>query len=512
MLKFNHHEQCCALLMRGDARALLASTQILLSTETGRKRKKNMASVNGGGDLQLRVVSRRLVKASDSSIKPHVLSLSNLDLLAQSVQSCMFCIYPKPSTGAAGGTGLDAVVAAFESGLPSFLNHFFPFAGRIATDPGSGLPELRCGNQGAELVVGEAGVVLASLDYGAVGAALRRFRLPYGEDLALSVQVVSFACGGFTVAWCTHHVLVDGKSLSFLVSAWSELARSGGTLAAGSQPNHDRSVFRPRAPPSYAAALDEMFTPLDGKHQINVLTANQSFVERLYCIDASDMERLRSAASRDGDPRATRVQAVSAYLWKALAGVVAGTAEARCRMGWWVDGRRRIADPERRAAMRNYLGNFVTYAIGESRVAEVLRMPLPDVAATVREAIMAPAPYEERFQEVVDWVEEHKTRAYVVTAILGLGNPILSVTALSSFGTDTDFGFGHAAMAVPAASAAARLCSGYIKVFSRPGDEGTWFVSALVWPQLAAALEADEPRVLRPVTAEFLGLSPASQA
>jgi hypothetical protein len=306
-------------------------------------------------------------------------------------------------------------------------------------------------------------------------------------------------------------VLVDGKSLSFLVSAWSELARSGGTLAAGSQPNHDRSVFQPRAPLRYAAAMDETFMPLDGKHQINVLTANQSFVERLYCIDASDIERLRRAASRDGGPRATRVQAVSAYLWKALAGVVAGTPEARCRMGWRVDGRRRIADPERSAAMRNYVGNFITYAVGEASVAEILRMPLPDVAATVREAIAAPAPYEEWFQEVVDWVEEHKTRAYVETAILGLGSPILSVTTLSSFPTDTDFGFGRAAMAVPTATAAARLCSGYVQVFSRPGDEGTWFVNALVWPQLAAALEADEPRVLRPVTAEFLGLSPASQ-
>ncbi|RCV24047.1 hypothetical protein SETIT_5G053800v2 [Setaria italica] len=468
-----------------------------------------MASVNGGGDLQLRVVSRRLVKASDSSIKPHVLSLSNLDLLNQSIQASTFCIYPKPSTGAGGG--FDAVVAAFESGLSSFLNHFFPFAGRIATDPGSGLPELRCGNQGAELVVGEAGVALATLDYGAVGAAVRRFQLPYAEDVPLSVQVVSFACGGFTVAWCTHHVLLDGKSLSFLVNAWSELARSGETLAAGSRPNHDRSVFRPREPPSYSATLDEAFTPLDTKHQINVLTANQSFVERLYYIDASDIERLRRAASRnDGYQRATRVQAVSAYLWKALAGVVAGTAEARCRMGWRVDGRRRIADPERRAAMRNYVGNFITYAVGEASVAEVLRMPLPDVAAMVREAIAAPAPYEERLQELVDWVEEHKTRAYVETAILGVGSPILSVTTLSSFRTDTDFGFGHAAMAVPTATAAARLCSGYVQVFSRPGDEGTWFVNALVWPELAAALEADEPRVLRPVTAEYLGLSLAS--
>ncbi|KAB8080867.1 hypothetical protein EE612_001598, partial [Oryza sativa] len=88
-------------------------------------------------------------------------------------------------------------------------------------------------------------------------------------------QVVSFACGGFTVAWGTNHVVVDGSALSMLVSAWSELARSG-TLAAGARPNHDRSVFRPRSPPSYGASLDEAFTPLDGARQVNVLTSDES--------------------------------------------------------------------------------------------------------------------------------------------------------------------------------------------------------------------------------------------
>nr|CAB3476789.1 unnamed protein product [Digitaria exilis] len=469
-----------------------------------------MASVNGGRDVQVRVVSRRLVKASDTSIDPHVLHLSNLDLLMQNIRASTFCIYPKPSTGVV-GFDFDAVVHAFDSGLPSFLNHFFPFAGRIATNPSSGIPEVHCHNQGAELVVGHAaGVALASLDYGTLGAAVRCVHLPYGDDVALSVHVVSFACGGFTVAWCTHHVLLDGKSLSSLVSAWSQLARSG-TLAAGSLPCHDRAaVFRPRSPPTYSASLDDAFTPLDGKFQVNALTANHSFVERLYCIDASGLERLRAAASRDRG--ATRVQALSAYLWKALAGVV-GEADTHCRMGWRVDGRSRIVsgDPERRAVVRSYVGNLTTYVVGEESVQEVMRMPLADVAAMVREAIDAPA-YEERFQEVVDWVEEHKNQRYVEKAILGLWSPILSVTALASFRNDTDFGFGHAAMAVPTATATARLCSGYVQVFSRPGDDGTWFVNALVWPQLAAALEADEPRVLRAVTAaECLGLSSASQ-
>ncbi|PUZ57386.1 hypothetical protein GQ55_5G426200 [Panicum hallii var. hallii] len=458
------------------------------------------SSVHGSNkDLHVvQVVSRRLVVASDASIEPHVLSVSNLDLLPQTMQVAMFCIYPKPPAA-----DFAVVVAAFEAGLPSLLNHFFPLAGRIATSPSSGLPEVRCCNQGAELFVGAAGVALAALDYADMSASLGRIQLPYPADVALSVQVVSFACGGFTVAWSTNHLLVDGCALSSLVSAWSELALSG-ALSRGTRPNHHRAVFRPRAAPSYGAALDEAFTPVRADRQVNVLTWEQSAVGRLYYIEASDVERLREAASRNGR-RATRVQAVSAYLWKTLASVV-GTADPHCRMGWWVDGRQRFTSPELRAAMRNYVGNVTTFVVREERVEEVVRAPLSDVAAMVREAIAAPA-YNEHFQELVDWVEEHKAERYVETAGIGLGSPTMTVSSFASFRTDTDFGFGPAAMAIPTGASATRLCSGFMEIAARPGGDGSLIATAFLWPRLAAALESDKPRVFRPVTAEYLGLS-----
>ncbi|KAJ1283188.1 hypothetical protein BS78_03G108700 [Paspalum vaginatum] len=414
-----------------------------------------MAGTQACKDLHVRVVSRRLLKASDTSIEPHVL--------------------------AAPATGVDAVVATFEASLPSLLNAFFPLAGRIATNQSSGLPEVHCNNQGAELVVGEAGVALASLDYAEMSASLRRIQLPYGEDMALSVQVVSFSCGGFTVAWSTNHLLVDGSALSSLVSAWSELALSG-KLSTGSWPSHERSVFRARPTPPYSAALDEAFTPADTRRQVNVLTFQRSAVERLYYIDGSTIARLREEASPNAR-RATRVQAVSAYLWKALAGVV-GTADARCRMGWWVDGRPRLTAPELRAAMRNYVGNVTTFVLREERVGDVARTPLSGVAAM-----------------------EHKTERYVETSNIGLGSPTMTVTSFASFRVDTDFGFGPAAMALPISTSAARLCAGFMQISARPGEDGSWIASAFLWPQLAAALESDQPRVFRPVTAEYLGLS-----
>ncbi|XP_040379116.1 omega-hydroxypalmitate O-feruloyl transferase-like [Oryza brachyantha] len=114
---------------------------------------------------------------------------------------------------------------------------------------------------------------------------------PYAGDVALSLQVVSFPCGGFTVAWGTNHVVVDGSGLSLLVSAWSELARSGSGIVVSSPPEPGRTTTAPCSarPPSYRVSLDKAFTPSIGERQVNVLTIDGSFVIRLYYIEASEI-------------------------------------------------------------------------------------------------------------------------------------------------------------------------------------------------------------------------------
>ncbi|GJN23634.1 hypothetical protein PR202_gb11298 [Eleusine coracana subsp. coracana] len=473
-----------------------------------------MAGVNGCdcGETHVRVVSRRLVKASDAPVEPRVLAVSNLDLLYSNFPLSCVCFYPRPPPHS-GGADFAAVVASFESTLPPFLNHFFPFAGRIATNQSSGLPEIHCTNQGAELVVAHADAPLSSLDFSTVGASVRTVQLPYDESsVALSVQLVSFACGGFSVAWRTSHLLVDGCALYALVGAWSEFARRG-TVAV--PVSHDRAVLRPRSPPRYAPGFGDAYTPDTGDRLVNVLT-NQSFVERLYRIDARDVERLRAEASCCSSYRATRMEAVSAYLWKALAGLVlgAGGDERCCRMGWWVNGRRFFtSSPEQRAAMTTsacYIGNVTSFAASEARAEEIRGAGLPDVAARVREAVAEKAANKEHFQELVDWLEDHKSKRFLEAPTVGLGSPTVTVTWCATFRPDTDFGFGHAALAMPV-TATGRICSAYFTVAARPGGEDL-FASAFVWPRLAAALESDGRRLFKPVTAEDLGFVTASKA
>ncbi|VAI11270.1 unnamed protein product [Triticum turgidum subsp. durum] len=455
---------------------------------------------------RVRVVRRSTVKASVT--RPDaVLPVSNLDLLYYPMPLSMVCAYRRPSSGG----GFVDVVAAFEAKLSSLLDHFFPLAGRIVANPRSGLPEVHCDNQGAELVVGEVGLALGSLDFGDLDASLARVGVPvqYDADIALSVQLVSFSCGGFVVVW---------GELCMIVDAWSELARSGTVVAAA--PNYDRSVFRPRAAPSYGPSVGELFMPLVSERLVNALTAGGSLVGRTYYVEERDLAMLRAQASGDGERGASRVEAVSAYLWKVFATTV-GSSDESCRMGWWVNGRRRLTTtPEE--AMRNYVGNVTTFAVAEATVEVIQRRPLPEIASMVRGSIRSTAT-DEHFQELVDWVEEHKRKGngngkaavkFVETATAGLGSPAMGVTSFASFSVDTDFGFGHAAVAMPTWVDCGRLCSGFVKIMARPGSDGggggSWILGMSVWPKLAAALDSDEQRIFKPLTAEYLGLMAAA--
>ena len=130
------------------------------------------------GSLPVRVLSHRLVKASDPSIEPHVAAVSSLELYPNSVQASIVCLYPKPKLPKLAAEDFVAVVVVFDGSLPSLLNHFYPLAGRIVTNPTPGIPKLHCNNQGAELIVGEVGLVLGNLVYRQNSVTIHCMRTP----------------------------------------------------------------------------------------------------------------------------------------------------------------------------------------------------------------------------------------------------------------------------------------------------------------------------------------------
>ncbi|KAG2609442.1 hypothetical protein PVAP13_4KG039500 [Panicum virgatum] len=460
--------------------------------------------------VDVAVLSRTLVRASDPPRGfPAVLPVSNLDLILGSFHIYLVSVYPAPAAG------FPAVAAAARAALPAFLSRFFPFAGRVVADASTGVPAIACDNAGAELVVAEAAARLADVDFTDAGRSLARLAVPFQRGLALSLQLVRFACGGFALSWGTDHLLADGHGITALPNAWAELLRTGGLSW---EPHHERaSLFRPRSPPRFSPSLDAEFTRYAPARLPNALLA-AALVRRNYVVAAADVARLRAAASTPAR-RATRLEALSAHVWKLLAAAARGSDERCCRMAWLVDGRPRL-DPSRFDAgtVRRYLGNVITYASREAAVDAVSSSPLPEVAAMAGAAI-AGVFRSERFEELVDWMEARKGvfregGKWTEAVGVGTGSPALVVSAFVAFRVEGDFGFGRPRLVMPWVRPG-RLGSAAMTVARSPREDGSWVITARLWPRLADAVDADPEAVLKPATAAALGfaaLEPADVA
>ncbi|CAL5044547.1 unnamed protein product [Urochloa decumbens] len=412
--------------------------------------------------LDVVVASRTLVPASHPPPGfPAVLQVSNLDLIFGSFHVYFIAVYPAPTTG------FPAVAAAVRAALPAFLSTFFPFAGRVVTDASTGVPEIACTNAGAELVLADAfAAALAELPFADAARSLGAIPVPFAHDLALSLQLVRFACGGFALSWGCNHLLVDGHGATAMCNAWAELLRTGGISW---EPHHERaSLFRPRSPPRFdALLLDAEFTRYEpGELPNALLTA--TLVRRNYVVSAADVARLRAAASTP-TRRATRIEALD--------------------------------------TLSRYLGNVVTYASREAEVEAVSSATLAEVAAMAGAAI-AEVFRSERFE---DWMEARKGvfreeggGKWTETVGTGTGSPALLLSAFVSFRVEGDFGFGRPRLMVPWLRPG-RNGSAAMVVTRSPGEDGAWVVTARLWPRLADAVEADPEAVLKPATAARLG-------
>ena len=275
------------------------------------------------------------------------------------------------------------------------------------------------------------------------------------------------------------------------LNSFAELARTS-KLSPALIPNHDRSIFRrQRTPPSFDPSVEEAFGAYTTEKLIQAMRSKASvdvFMKRLYYVNGSRLEKLRADASEGGTVR-TKVQAFTAYLWK-MAAQSLGSDQKFSRLFVTVDGRRRIRSVSEHSTLSNYCGNAVSVTATEAMNQDVTEWSLSKVSETVAEAI-AKVAKEEHFLDLVDFVACNQPAKVFKRFGAEPDKPTIAITAANNFPTmSVDFGFGPPVMGTYyMALNTGRI--GSVNMISSGKGDGSWLVSAIVWPSLAAVLNFD---------------------
>ncbi|RVX02066.1 Spermidine hydroxycinnamoyl transferase [Vitis vinifera] len=388
------------------------------------------------GKFEVNFTSKTVIKAIGPLPEPHIITLSNLDLLSGRFPVTYFYFYHRPVLD-----DFSSIIEALKCSLAKILNHYYPFSGRIAENPNTNEPEIICDNSGALVVEAHANIPLKDLDFHNLNLSLQGKLVSINPEFPFQVQVTNYTCGGISITFTFDHALGDASAFGKFLFSWSEIALRRPLSCI---PDHRRNLHA-RCPPTYDPLLDP-------------------------------------------------------YLWKVMVKAIDEKHE-KCNMGWLVDGRMSMCGGQN--SLSNYIGNVLSVAVGEASVVEVKQGSILDVAKIVHKVI-SKVTNKAHFLDLIDWIECHRPGLMLSRTVLGRGGPTLVVSSGRRFPvSELDFGFGTPVLGT-VCSTIERLGVGYINQRQSARGDGSWTVSAILWPELAAALESDS--ILQPMTATHLQL------
>ncbi|ESQ34154.1 hypothetical protein EUTSA_v10007650mg [Eutrema salsugineum] len=245
-------------------------------------------------ELEITVTSQELIKPSSLSINHlpyHYLSF--LDQIAPSF-FMPFLFFYHNKRNLSDRERADHI----KSSLSKILNLFYPLAGRIKN---SGNVVL-CNDVGVSFVEAKAGCNMSQILENPNPYELDMF-LPFKfdevGDVPLKIQLTFFECGGLALGIGLCHKLCDAMSGLIFIRSWAAFARG-----------HTDEIVTP------SFDMAKMFPPR-GTEELNMATSitNENMVTRRFVFSKSSVESLRARFSGNKKFRATRVEALSAFLW-----------------------------------------------------------------------------------------------------------------------------------------------------------------------------------------------------
>ena len=320
------------------------------------------------------------------------------------------------------------------------------------------------------------------------------------------MQATELKCGGLVVACTFDHRIADAYSANLFLVSWAEMAQS---KPISTVPCFRRSLLNPRRPGSIHPSLNDMYVPVTSlPPPKDTQPGDDYLISRIYYIKADQLNMLQSLATTTNGCRRTKLESLSAFLWKMVAkhAILNNVDKKVTKMGIVVDGRTRLSDGDRDKAslMGSYFGNVLSIPYGGKEVNEIDENPLSYVANEVHDFLDG-AVTKEHFLGLIDWVESHRpvpglAKIYCSGSEDG---PAFVVSSGQRFPeSKVDFGWGKPLFGsyhFPWGGD-----SGYVMPMPSPSCNGDWVVYMHLLKGQVELIETEAAHLFRPLTFDYL--------
>ena len=321
--------------------------------------------------------------------------------------------------------------------------------------------------------------------------------------------MIELKCGGAVVGCAFDHRIADAYYANLFIVSWAEMAQSKPLSVI---PSFRRSLLNPRRPGSYHPSLDEMYVPISALPPPKAPQPGADhLISRLYYVSAEQLSLLQTLASSGGIGKRTKLESLSAFLWKMVAksAVMENANKKICKMGIVVDGRGRLSsgDEDKTALMATYFGNVLSIPFGEKIIGDLKEQPLSWVADAVHDYLER-AVTKEHFLGLIDWVEAHRPEPALAKIYCSGSSdgPAFVVSSGQRFpASKVDFGWGRPALGsyhFPWGGDA-----GYVMPMPSPARDGDWVVYMHLLNGQIELIENQGAHIFRPLTSDYLKLA-----
>ncbi|XP_028806379.1 vinorine synthase-like [Neltuma alba] len=323
-----------------------------------------------------------------------------------------------------------------KTSLSQILTLYYPFSGRIKRNKSNLYVD--CNDEGVLYLKARVPSKLSDFLKGNTNEQLNEIKgfLPLDpykpklddddEDrLIMAVQVTEFCCGGIAIGLCISHKVCDATSVASFLKAWSQRAMG----EASSSPLNMEASF--------------LFPPKGVGIDINDRVGEKNITTKRFLFSENSLCKLKEEISRGCGFKPTRVEAVTALIWKSALEAARNTEPSDKSTSFLLHAVN-IRGRMQPSLLENSLGNLFVYAISPLfEVDKETKMKLQDLVEVVRKTIkMVDGNYVRKLQgdgqELMETLEPMSHKLVAKKDV-----PCYSFSSWVRFGFyETSFGWG----------------------------------------------------------------------